>query len=200
MPGPEARRSQPRRGRKGKYVPELLRGDARRCRLRVRSFDCEAGEAAARKPYSRFGRRMSRRNQARLSRHLALVSCRRDQGLDRGHQVVGRAVRRRRSRSEDIAVRFHEAEIAGVFVVEPEPQIDERGFFARIYCPEEFSAAGIKFSPVQINMSRNAGRYTLRGLHYQDPPHAEAKLVYVARGAVYDVVVDLRRDSATFGR
>jgi dTDP-4-dehydrorhamnose 3,5-epimerase len=97
-------------------------------------------------------------------------------------------------------VRFQETAIPGVFVIQAEPSRDQRGFFARLYCPDEFAAAGIDFTPVQVNLSRNSLRHTLRGLHYQDPPHAEAKLVHVTRGSVHDVVVDLRRSSASFGR
>jgi dTDP-4-dehydrorhamnose 3,5-epimerase len=95
-------------------------------------------------------------------------------------------------------MKFSETEILGVVEIEAEPHHDERGFFARIYCPEEFAAAEIDFRPTQINLSRNASRLTLRGLHWQDPPHAEAKLVRVTSGAVYDVVIDLRPQSATF--
>jgi len=97
-------------------------------------------------------------------------------------------------------VKFHVTDIPGVFTVAMEPLVDERGFFARLYCPDEFATAGLKFTPVQVSLSRNVHRYTVRGLHYQNPPHSEAKLVTVTRGAVYDVVVDLRRASAAFGR
>jgi dTDP-4-dehydrorhamnose 3,5-epimerase len=97
-------------------------------------------------------------------------------------------------------VKFQATDILGVLIVAVEPITDERGFFARLYCPNEFASAGIDFKPVQVNLSRNIHRQTLRGLHYQDPPHAEAKLVHVTRGAIYDVVVDLRRESSTFGR
>jgi dTDP-4-dehydrorhamnose 3,5-epimerase len=97
-------------------------------------------------------------------------------------------------------VKFQATALPGVFVVEPEPQADARGFFSRLYCPEEFAAAGIDFKPVQTSVSRNVSRRTLRGLHYRSEPHAEAKLVYVTRGAIYDVVVDLRPKSAAFGR
>ena len=97
-------------------------------------------------------------------------------------------------------MRIRETAIPGVHTVEPEPAEDERGAFARLYCPEEFAAAGIAFSPVQVNLSRNVSVHTLRGMHYQDPPRAEAKLVHVTRGAIFDVVVDLRRDSPTFRR
>jgi dTDP-4-dehydrorhamnose 3,5-epimerase len=97
-------------------------------------------------------------------------------------------------------VNFQATDIPGVFVVVAEPSRDHRGFFARLYCPDEFAAAGIEFTPVEVNLSRNMRRHTLRGMHYQDHPHAEAKLVHVTRGSVYDVVVDLRRNGPSFGR
>jgi dTDP-4-dehydrorhamnose 3,5-epimerase len=97
-------------------------------------------------------------------------------------------------------VKFQPTDIAGVILVEAEPKTDERGFFARLYCPDEFAAAKIGFKPVQVSLSPNQHMHTLRGMHFQNPPHAEAKLVHVTRGAAYDVVVDLRKDSATFGR
>jgi dTDP-4-dehydrorhamnose 3,5-epimerase len=97
-------------------------------------------------------------------------------------------------------MKFEATDIPGVFVVLVEPSRDTRGFFTRLYCPEEFAEAGIDFAPVQVNLSRNTARHTLRGLHYQDPPHAEAKLVHVTRGSIYDVVVDLRPGSPAFGR
>ena len=81
-----------------------------------------------------------------------------------------------------------------------EPHTDERGMFARIFCPDEFAAAGITFTPGQMNLSRNTAKHTLRGMHYQDPPYAEAKVVRVVAGSVYDVVIDLRRDSPTYQR
>lgn len=87
--------------------------------------------------------------------------------------------------------------IAGVFFVEAEPHRDERGSFARIFCVQEFAAAGIAFTTAQINLSGNARRYTLRGLHYQDPPFAEAKFVRAVKGRAFDVVVDLRKESPT---
>jgi dTDP-4-dehydrorhamnose 3,5-epimerase len=89
-------------------------------------------------------------------------------------------------------MRFLPTALPGVMVIEPEPVADERGFFARAYCPAEFAAAGVDFMPSQVNLSRNARAFTLRGLHYQDPPHAEAKLVRVTRGRAHDVIVDLR--------
>lgn len=97
-------------------------------------------------------------------------------------------------------MKFREAEIPRIFLIEPEPHADERGFFARLLCSEEYAAAGIAFRPIQVNLSRNPRRHTLRGMHYQDAPFAEAKVVQVTRGAIYDVVVDIRRNSPTFGR
>ena len=94
-------------------------------------------------------------------------------------------------------MRFIEQKIAGVFVVEAEPHCDSRGYFARVFCEEEFRAAGIAFSPPQINLSGNAKKHTLRGMHFQNPPHAEAKFVRAVRGRAYDVVVDLRKGSRT---
>ncbi len=97
-------------------------------------------------------------------------------------------------------MKFQATALPGVFVVEPEPQADARGYFSRLYSPEEFAAAGIGFKPMQTSLSRNVEQYTLRGLHYRLKPHDEAKLVCVTRGSIYDVVVDLRPDSAAFGR
>ena len=95
-------------------------------------------------------------------------------------------------------MKFLETEIPGVVRILPEPFIDQRGTFSRLYCPKEFSDAGLDdFKPVQINLSRNVAMHTLRGLHWQDPPHAEAKLVRVTCGAIWDVAVDLRPDSPT---
>lgn len=82
--------------------------------------------------------------------------------------------------------------LPGVKRIVAEPRGDTRGIFARLYCPVEFAEAGIDFSPRQINLSTNRRRGTLRGLHFQKPPHAEAKLVRVVRGRAWDVAVDLR--------
>jgi dTDP-4-dehydrorhamnose 3,5-epimerase len=94
-------------------------------------------------------------------------------------------------------VRFFETELAGAFVVEPERSEDERGFFARTWCSAEFASRGLNASLVQCNISQNKRRGTLRGLHYQEAPHEEAKLVRCTRGAIYDVIVDLRPGSRT---
>ena len=95
-------------------------------------------------------------------------------------------------------MRFVPTPIAGVVRVEAEPHADERGLFARLHCPEEFAAAGIDFAPAQTSLSRNPTSGTLRGMHFQAAPHAEAKLVRVTRGRVFDVAVDLRPDSPTY--
>jgi len=97
-------------------------------------------------------------------------------------------------------MKFIETELKGAFIIEPERAEDERGFFARTFCVQEFSAHGLDPAVVQCNISYNQRRGTLRGLHYQVPPHAEARLVRCTAGAVYDVVVDIRPDSPTFKR
>lgn len=95
-------------------------------------------------------------------------------------------------------MRFEPTAIEGVTVVEIEPVRDDRGFFARLHCPEEFAAAGFPFVPAQTSLSRNTAAFTLRGLHYEAAPHEEAKLVRVTRGRIFDVAVDLRPDSPTY--
>jgi dTDP-4-dehydrorhamnose 3,5-epimerase len=97
-------------------------------------------------------------------------------------------------------VRFQETSLRGAFVLDPERREDERGFFARTWCREEFAAHGLADDWVQCNVSFNRRRGTLRGLHYQEPPWGEAKLIRCTLGALYDVIVDLRRDSPTFRR
>jgi dTDP-4-dehydrorhamnose 3,5-epimerase len=95
-------------------------------------------------------------------------------------------------------VRFTETKVAGAFLIEPEPIADERGFFARTWCREEFQANGLNPTLAQGNISFNHRRGTLRGLHYQAAPHQEAKLVRCTRGAIWDVAVDLRPGSPTY--
>jgi dTDP-4-dehydrorhamnose 3,5-epimerase len=97
-------------------------------------------------------------------------------------------------------MRFTATPLAGAYVVEPERLEDERGFFARTFCRREFAAHGLNPDLVQCSLSYTARAGTLRGLHYQAAPHQEAKLVRCTRGAVYDVIVDLRRESPTFRR
>jgi dTDP-4-dehydrorhamnose 3,5-epimerase len=95
-------------------------------------------------------------------------------------------------------MRFTETKVAGAFLIEPEPIADERGFFARTWCREEFTANGLNPELAQANISFNHRRGTLRGMHYQAAPHQEAKLVRCTRGAIFDVAVDLRPGSATY--
>lgn len=97
-------------------------------------------------------------------------------------------------------MRFEPLPVAGAYRVLLEVHGDARGGFARTFCVDDFAAAGIDFAPVQCNLSRNPTQGTLRGLHFQMPPHEEAKLVQCTRGAVFDVLVDLRPASASFGR
>ena len=97
-------------------------------------------------------------------------------------------------------MRFEPTKIPGVVVVEPDLLADERGFFARVWCRRDFADHGLRPELAQCSISWNRCKGTLRGMHLQLAPHAEAKLVRVTRGAVFDVAVDLRRDSPTFRR
>jgi dTDP-4-dehydrorhamnose 3,5-epimerase len=93
---------------------------------------------------------------------------------------------------------FHETKLARVFEINLELNSDERGFFARSWCQKEFEDQGLNPKVVQCSVSFNARKGTLRGIHYQDAPYPEAKLVRCTKGAIYDVVVDLRPQSPTF--
>jgi dTDP-4-dehydrorhamnose 3,5-epimerase len=97
-------------------------------------------------------------------------------------------------------MKFTPTEIPGAYVIDIEPIADERGFFARTWARDEFSARGLNTNVVQCSLSANARKGTLRGMHYQIAPHEEAKLVSCPRGSIYDVLVDLRPDSSTFRR
>jgi dTDP-4-dehydrorhamnose 3,5-epimerase len=97
-------------------------------------------------------------------------------------------------------MRFVALPIPGAFRIELEKRVDERGFFARTFCTDEFRAQGLVTDFVQRSISFNARRGTLRGLHYQCAPHGETKIVGCPAGAAFDVMVDLRRSSPTFGR
>ena len=93
---------------------------------------------------------------------------------------------------------FRETKLAGAFIIDLEKREDERGFFARAWCEKEFAEHGLATRLVQCNLSYNARPGTLRGMHYQVAPHEETKLVRCFRGAIFDVIIDLRRDSKTY--
>ncbi len=95
-------------------------------------------------------------------------------------------------------MKFTETALAGAYLVETNPKADERGFLARTFCREEFKALKLNTDVTQANLSFNARKGTLRGMHYQAPPYAEAKLVQCLKGAIYDVIIDLRKDSPTY--
>jgi dTDP-4-dehydrorhamnose 3,5-epimerase len=97
-------------------------------------------------------------------------------------------------------VRFVPTSLVGAYVIEQERHADERGFFARTWCADELARQGLEPGLAQCSVSFNRRRRTLRGLHYQAPPFAEVKIVRCTRGALYDVAVDLRPDSPTFGQ
>jgi dTDP-4-dehydrorhamnose 3,5-epimerase len=93
---------------------------------------------------------------------------------------------------------FQKCDVFGAWLIRPSPREDSRGRFMRAWCQREFADQGIDFTPVQANMSYSVQRGTIRGLHYQQEPALEAKLVRCTRGAIFDVVVDLRPDSPTY--
>jgi dTDP-4-dehydrorhamnose 3,5-epimerase len=97
-------------------------------------------------------------------------------------------------------MKFTEAALPGIFLIDIDPHADDRGFFARLWCKDELGRKGLTTDVAQISLSFNRKRGTLRGMHYQVAPHEEVKLVRCTRGAIYDVLLDLRRDSPTFGR
>jgi dTDP-4-dehydrorhamnose 3,5-epimerase len=93
---------------------------------------------------------------------------------------------------------FKETKLKGAFVLELERREDSRGFFARGFCQKEFRARGLKPTVAQGNIASNIRKGTLRGMHFQYPPAAESKLVRCTRGAIYDIIVDLRPESPTY--
>jgi dTDP-4-dehydrorhamnose 3,5-epimerase len=95
---------------------------------------------------------------------------------------------------------FHETPLAGAYSIELQKRSDDRGFFARAFCRNEFAEFDLAAQFVQVNNSLSVDRATLRGMHYQLSPHAETKLVRCVRGALWDCILDLRPDSLTFGR
>jgi dTDP-4-dehydrorhamnose 3,5-epimerase len=105
---------------------------------------------------------------------------------------------RRPPRESPPAMLFHATDLADARLVETIPHRDERGSFARVFCAHEFSQAGLPTDFVQHSVSRNRLKGTLRGMHFQTAPHEEAKLVRCARGAILDVIIDLRPRSPTY--
>ena len=95
-------------------------------------------------------------------------------------------------------MRFTPMSLAGAYLIQLEPRTDARGTFARAFCAREFAEQGLTSSFAQANISTNVRAGTLRGLHFQHAPHSEVKLVQCVKGSVYDVVVDARRESATY--
>jgi len=93
---------------------------------------------------------------------------------------------------------FRETKLKGAYIIELKPSDDERGFFARSFCQKEFAEHGLNPLIVQCNISYNKKKGILRGMHYQAAPYEEARLVSCISGAIYDVIIDLRRDSATY--
>jgi dTDP-4-dehydrorhamnose 3,5-epimerase len=93
---------------------------------------------------------------------------------------------------------FRETDLKGAFIVEPEKFEDDRGHFARVFCEKEFESHGFKLNMVQSNIGVSRKKGTLRGLHYQINPYAEVKLIRCITGSIFDVVIDLRPESATY--
>ena len=93
---------------------------------------------------------------------------------------------------------FTETKLKGAFIIDLDRKTDERGFFARAFCQNEFRDHGLKPVIAQANVASNAKKGTLRGMHFQYPPAAESKLVRCTRGAILDIIVDLRSESATY--
>jgi len=97
-------------------------------------------------------------------------------------------------------VNFLPTPLEGVFVVETTPQADERGFFARTFCGDEFAKHGLNPAVAQCSISFNTRAHTLRGMHFQAAPHEEDKLIRCTAGAIFDVLVDIRPQSASYGK
>ncbi len=94
-------------------------------------------------------------------------------------------------------MKFTETALAGAYLIELDKKSDERGFFARTFCGKEFAERGLCAEIAQANISFNSKNGTLRGMHFQAPPYAEAKLIQCLQGSIYDVIIDLRPDSGT---
>lgn len=111
---------------------------------------------------------------------------------------MGRAVCNTDTRDSGSLMKITETRLKGAFVIEIEPVSDERGFFSRVFCQREFENHGMSTHFVQGNISFNKTKGTLRGMHFQAPPFEEEKLVRCTKGAIYDVIIDLRSESPTY--
>ena len=96
--------------------------------------------------------------------------------------------------------RFRETNLVGAWVIDPDPHKDDRGRFMRAWCVREFAEHGLRFLPVQANMGFSVRKGTVRGMHFQEAPALEAKLVRCTKGIIFDVVLDLRPESPTYGK
>lgn len=95
-------------------------------------------------------------------------------------------------------MKFTELQLRGAYLIEPEPHFDERGYFSRTFCQNEFKKHGLKTNLVQMSTSFNSKTGQIRGMHLQVAPYQETKIVRCTSGSIYDVIVDLREDSETF--
>lgn len=97
-------------------------------------------------------------------------------------------------------MKITKTKIEGVFIIEPEPRVDARGYFARVFAKEELKKAGVEFSIVHINRSRTSEKGVIRGIHYQKAPKEEDKIIQCLAGKIFDVALDIRPGSKTFGQ
>jgi dTDP-4-dehydrorhamnose 3,5-epimerase len=97
-------------------------------------------------------------------------------------------------------MKFIATPLAGAYIVDIDPTSDERGFFARTFCADEFAEFGFDVARLECSASFNASKGTLRGMHYQAPPHEEDKLIRCTAGAIFDVIIDIRAGSPSYGR
>lgn len=97
-------------------------------------------------------------------------------------------------------MKFTQTKIKGVYVIEPEPRVDARGYFARVFAKEELKKVGISFSIVHINRSLSKDKGVIRGLHFQRKPYEEDKIIQCLEGKIFDVAVDIRKNSKTYGQ
>jgi len=113
---------------------------------------------------------------------------------------MGWSLRCTHSTSDDLPVIFAPTELNGAYTLDPERRVDDRGYFARMWCRREFEQAGLNTSLAQSSVSFSPRRNTLRGMHWQAAPHGEVKIVRCTRGAIWDVIIDLRPESPTYMR